>query len=207
MKALMKNLSLGTILGVAVIVGSALANPAQASLIIDFEAFPSGAPFVGGVEDGFNVKPVGTGEFITPPGFGNLPGVLAASAYQAGDRPIYELDLVSSASFYFKSLDILDVFNTGSQPNVVVKGFLGVGLVGTDSFAPPAIYQTFGAVNLAGKLIDRLVIDLGLQNQGGPTAIDNIDLQPVPEPSTIILLGSGLAGIMAWRYRKNNAKA
>jgi len=27
-------------------------------------------------------------------------------------------------------------------------------------------------------------------------------MAPIPEPSTMILFGTGLAGLMGWRYRK-----
>ncbi len=33
----------------------------------------------------------------------------------------------------------------------------------------------------------------------------SIDVGVVPEPSTILLLGSGLAGLVAWRMRKGRA--
>jgi hypothetical protein len=46
----------------------------------------------------------------------------------------------------------------------------------------------------------------------GTLKLDNIEYNvvdsqpaPVPEPSTMLLLGSGLAGIVGWRYRKQQA--
>ena len=30
----------------------------------------------------------------------------------------------------------------------------------------------------------------------------NLDVAPIPEPSTVLLFGSGLAGLAVWRYRK-----
>jgi len=50
---------------------------------------------------------------------------------------------------------------------------------------------------------------LWFQNSG-TLKVDNlvyekVDVAPIPEPSTMLLLGSGLAGIVGWRYRKQQA--
>lgn len=55
-----------------------------------------------------------------------------------------------------------------------------------------------------------------VHNFGGPSRLDLAQVRvqyeatgtaPIPEPGTIFLFGSGLAGLAAWRYRKHNVKA
>jgi PEP-CTERM motif len=45
----------------------------------------------------------------------------------------------------------------------------------------------------------------GLSVTAGDMIALNVNSQPVPEPSTMLLLGTGLAGVIAWRKRSLNA--
>ena len=78
---------------------------------------------------------------------------------------------------------------------------------GTDPDAVPAPFDhifTFGG-GFAGAT-DITKINLTIQAQPGlDVVVDNIQTEVVPEPGTILLFGSGLAGLGFWRYRKSQA--
>lgn len=48
-------------------------------------------------------------------------------------------------------------------------------------------------------------IEIAGDPSGGSFTMDNFGGTPVPEPATILLLGSGLGGLMVWRWKKTKA--
>ena len=76
-------------------------------------------------------------------------------------------------------------------------------LTPTNQWALPAVvFDLTGANFIAGVN----TLSVRVDNIGGPTGlfleITEATAAPIPEPSTILLFGSGLAGLAAWRYRK-----
>ena len=74
-----------------------------------------------------------------------------------------------------------------------------------------AAYTTY-SFTVAGYTGDSAVLQFGFYNSPGwwsldavsvkdPECVENCDIAPVPEPSTWLLFGFGLAGLVAWRYR------
>lgn len=52
---------------------------------------------------------------------------------------------------------------------------------------------------------DAFGVDLNPTSGTGSVTVENTGPNPIPEPSTMLLLGTGLAGLAAWRLRRQQA--
>jgi hypothetical protein len=61
---------------------------------------------------------------------------------------------------------------------------------------------TTTATNLSGYSISQIALRQSNAATMGNVLVDNLDVYTIPEPSTMLLVGIGLAGIVALRRRK-----
>lgn len=89
------------------------------------------------------------------------------------------------------TLDLFDGESTTAIPGA--DGFVSMGDNGRVTFNLTSAISTSG-----------LYLYIGEVGDNGEVAAGTITVSDtrVPEPSTLLLLGSGLAGIVGWRYRK-----
>ncbi|MCB9077864.1 MAG: hypothetical protein H6631_09750 [Anaerolineaceae bacterium] len=195
-----------------------LAQAAQVT--IDFNAFS--APtlnFQGGNEDGFQVAVSGDQLLATTvtggagswgaPFSGVIVGVRTPGG---GDKQgVLTLTKADGSAFSFVSVDAATNHGSGSLTlPVTVQGFLNGQPVGTDTFVAPVNPATFAAANLAGQIVDQLVLTLN-GNQPQAVFVDNIVLEadPVlptatptntPVPGTIVIAKSSLGEVGTFNF-------
>ena len=156
-------------------------------------------PYAGHVEAGYTVTPT-AGNWFQAQIFGNpVPSIVAGPIFTPSTSAI----TITGGIFTFSSVQMVSQNGTSTY---LFEGFSGLTLLYSSAGAIPAI-TAFNTYNnpFSAVAIDRLVITIFPTGQPSSMNVDNITLfraAEVPEPATIVLLGSGIAGIAARLRRK-----
>lgn len=164
-------------------------------------------------------NPGGYIQFIDQGSSSALAPVMDAPSSYLGDYT----SVGSSLQFEF-DLKIEQAFTTNSfGPLITLSGPGGTANF-TDMRTPTTAWQhyvvsinesawtvTSGSWNALFADVTSLSVHIDvLAGLGKDSGIDNFAITsantPIPEPSTMLLFGSGLAGLVGWQYRKNRRK-
>jgi len=214
----------GSILLSLILVVSFGITPAFATPVtIGFDG--ANGPFTGPAdEDGFTYS-LFSGDLFRWIVAGNPPPEMEATVVANGEGILKIVSSTLNEAFNWLGFDIAEWDSNNLDQNpIIVEGFLNGISVGSELFTPDQAagqgpYSTKTAAgSLLGTTIDELRITLLADSTNSGfffQRTDNIVLdkmitppnQPIPEPGTIFLISSGLAGLAAWRYRKKHVKA
>lgn len=182
MKGFLKQATIGTALGLAMMVGGI----GQAHALLLGETirttieYPTQGVIQVGPDDAVVINP--DAELL------NYGGIARINFY---DTQIRIMSLVNTtfSNVTFNGLHFLDLNGTIDSWVASLNGATTVGGVGL-SYDDDNIF-----VNVANLTV----------GVGDVILLDVKSAKAVPEPSTMLLLGTGLVGVVGWRYRKTRA--
>lgn len=180
---------------------------------IGFDGFSTSGQFTGSqVEDGFNYSPFGSGGLFADVSIGNpAPEMEALAALGGGILRI--VSVTPGQPFLFRGMDIAERDFQRLLRTITVEGFLNGMSVASEIFDPllPPVGSAFGSyltvfpvAGLQFATVDELRVSLPGESSNQVfflTRVDNIRLEAIPEPSTFVLMGVGVAVLGFTRRR------